>query len=265
MSFKLTRPLAWPLLLAGLAASGQLAAQSEPTQGTLEAGALHHTLSDGFGNWNHLFVRGNVRLGADDLLNAELVHARQFGDSGNLMVLGDTHTFNADWYGSASMATSTGGFFFPHSRFDLTANRKWLAGRNLVSTLGLTAINAKDGHRDRSLLAGASYYFAGPWIAEGGMRFNRSNPGRVNSNGKYLALTYAENQRRMVSLRRSIGSEAYQYIGENALLVDFHSSSWTGTWRQWLRPKQGFQVRAESYSNPYYHRHGIELSLFQEF
>lgn len=240
-------------------------AQGAAPTASVEIGALRHTLSDGYGSWTHQFVRGTVQAGADDTWNAELVNARQFGDRGTLIVLGNTHRFDERWYGSVFVAGSSGGFFFPHARLDVSASRKWLAQGNLVSTLGLTAVDAKDGHKDRSVLLGASYYFDSPWMVEGGLRINRSNPGQVVSNGKYLAVTYGRQQQQIVSLRYGFGSEAYQYVGANALLVDFDSNVRTATWRKWLRPHQGFQLRAEAYHNPFYDRRGIELAAFQEF
>ncbi len=258
--------LAAATLLTAL--SWQAAAQTLPVASApamLEAGVLHHTLTDGFGNWQDVFVRGNLRTDSADLWNAELVHSKHFGANGTLFVLGNTHDFDARWYSNVSVSGSSGGFFLPNFRFDVTANRKWLAQSNFVTKLGLTSVRAKDGHEDRSLLLGATYYFQIPLVLEGGVHINRSNPGQVMSHNKFLALTYGRDKERIVSLVHSVGSEAYQYIGAQALLVDFDSHASTATWRQWLRPRQGFQLRAEAYHNPYYSRHGVELALFQEF
>lgn len=248
------------MIVAVLACCGTAAAQPV----TVEAGALRHTLSEGYGRWTHQFVRGAWQGGADSW-NVELVNARQFADRGTLLVLGNTHRFDERWYSSASVSGSSGGFFFPQARLDLAANRKWLAQRQLISTLGITAVNAKDGHRDRSLLLAATYYFDSPWVLEGGLRINRSNPGQVVSRASYLAATYGRHQQQILSLRYGFGAEAYHQVGAHALLVDFKSNVWTATWRRWVRPRQGFQLRAESYHNPFYDRRGVELSAFQEF
>jgi len=250
------------LLMASVAAAS---AQADAPSASVDVGVLRHTLSDGYGSWTQQFVRGVYQAGAADTWNAELVHARQFGDRGTLLVLGNTHQFDERWYASLSAAGSNGGFFFPRARVDLSLNRKWLATRKLVGTLGLTAIDAKDGHRDRSVLLGVAYYFDSPWVLEGGVRLNRSNPGRVASNGKYAAVTYGRQQRQILALRYGFGSEAYQYVGPSALLVDFDSHVWNATWRAWLAPRRGIQVRAEAYRNPFYARRGVELAAFQEF
>jgi YaiO family outer membrane protein len=252
--------LAWAVL--GAAPALALAAQPDLT---LDAGVIHHQLTDGFPAWNHAFVRGSFRSSPSDTWLGEVVDAREFGDRGQLFVLGDTHTFSPLWYASVSASTSNHGFFYPHARADVTVNRKWGALSNVVTTVGITAVNAKDGHADRSVLLGLSYYAAGPWLAEAGTRLNRSNPGRVDSRSQYLALTYVRAQRRIVSLRQGWGEEAYQYISSGALLVNFHSHTTTATWREWVTAHAGFQLRAESYHNPYYDRRGLEVALFQEF
>lgn len=249
-------------LLAALCHAG--AALADPG-GVLEAGLLHHALSGGYGKWNDQFVRANLRTSAHSVWNAELVHGRRFGDSGTLAVLGNTRDFSDAWYGSASVSGSAGGFYFPSLRLDLTANRKWGVQRKLVTTAGLTMFHAKDGHRDRSLLLGAAYYFDLPLVLQGGMRLNRSNPGAVSSRTSYLAASYGRDKDRLVSFQHGFGREAYQLIGPDALLVGLDSKVDTLTWREWLRPKQGIQLRAEQYSTAFYRRRGVELALFQEF
>ncbi len=231
----------------------------------VEVGALQHTLTAGFPDWRHQFVRANLRTDPDNLWDADLVHAARFDDSGTMLVLGNTHQFNPAWYTNVSVAASSGGFFFPSLRMDVAVNRKWGAQQKLVTTVGLTAFNAKDGHRDRSLLLGLTYYFDLPLVIEGGIRINRSNPGAVVSRANYVAMTYGRAQHRIVALRHGFGEEAYQLIGANALLVDLNSNVSTLTWREWLRPQQGVQLRVEKYSTPFYRRRGVELALFQEF
>ncbi|HWU84388.1 MAG TPA: YaiO family outer membrane beta-barrel protein [Rhodocyclaceae bacterium] len=238
---------------------------AEPSSGYIEAGLLHHSLSAGYPAWQGVFLRAGWRSDPDNFWSAELVKSQEFGDQGTLAVLGNTHTINERWYTNVSVSGSSGGFYLPTLRMDVSANRKWLERLNLVTTVGLTAINARDGHEDRSLLLAASYYFEAPFVLEGGIRFNNSNPGQVKSTSQYVALTYGEHRKQILSLRYGFGEEAYQYIGVDAPLINFNSNVWTGTWRKWINPRQGFQVRAESYHNPYYNRMGMELSVFQEF
>jgi len=253
------------LCCALLAAMGSAAAQSTPG-GTVEAGLLHHSLTGDLGDWNQQFVRGTLRTSDATVWNADLVNANQFGAHGTLVVGGVTHVINEDWYGGLG-ASYGSSFFYPQARLDAVINRKLGADRNVIATLGLTAVNARDGHRDRSVLLGLSWYLPSAWVLQGGIRINRSNPGSVMANAKYVAATWGYNKQQYIALRYDIGEEAYQYIGAgtNDLLVNFRSNVISGTWRKWLAPTYGFQLRAEAYHNPYYNRRGLEAALFKEF
>lgn len=248
--------------LALLALHGTAQAQTA----TLEAGLLHHSLSDGLGQWNQQFVRGTWRTSEATVWNADLVNARQFGAHGTLAVAGVTHVFNDDWYGSVGGSYGS-SFFYPKGRADAVLNRKLGAAKNIVATLGATAVNARDGHRDRSVLLGLSWYLQNALVLQGGTRINRSDPGGVMANAKYVAATWGYNKQQYISVRYDQGEEAYQYIGAGVadLLVNFRSNVASATWRKWLGPTHGFQLRAEAYHNPYYNRRGLEAALFKEF
>lgn len=234
--------------------------------GFLEAGITQSSLTAGYGNWKGQFVRGMWQSDENNVWNVEIAHLEEFGNSGVLFVLGDSHTINPEWFVNAYVSTSSGGeLFLPQLRLDVSINRKWLEKLNLVTTLGFTAINAKDGHEDRSVLLGASYYFEQPWVIEGGVRFNNSNPGSVSSTSEYFAVTYGRDKERYISLMYGYGGEAYQNIGENAIISDFLSNVWTLTWRQWVDRDYGFQLRAVSYHNPHYDRAGAEIAVFRDF
>ena len=244
-------------------AAGQSGVRAEGS--TIEAGLLHHDLGNIYGTWNQQFLRGVFLLNAGNVVNADLVHSAQYGATGTLYALGLTHTFDDSWYGSVAASGSSGGFYLPHSRYDIVANRKLGAQSNVVATLGFTAIDAKDGHSDRSLLLGMAYYTPYSLVLEGGTRINRSSPGSVRANAYYVAGTWGQNRQQYITLRFGAGEEAYQVINADATLVNFNSSVATATWRKWLNPTQGFQVRAEAYHNPYYNRRGLEFAVFQEF
>lgn len=255
--------------VALLGVVGAARAAEEPLKlkmsGMLEAGIMHHGLSAGYGVWNGQFVRGVLQTDAVNVWNGEIVHASQFGDSGVLLASGLTHTINPDWFVAGGVSTSAGGFFLPRLRLDLSISRKWLEQRNLVTTVGVTVANAKDGHSDRSVLLAAAYYFERPWVVEGGVRLNQSNPGGIASTTVFVAGTYGREKWRLVSLRYQFGTEAYQLIGNSAALADFRSDAWTLTWREWVARDYGFQLRVESYRNPTYGRQGVELSVFKDF
>jgi YaiO family outer membrane protein len=248
----------------------ELAAAAAPLavfqmSGYLELGVMQHQLTQNYPNWNGQFVRGFLRTAVDTAWQLEILGSSQFGDSGTLLVLGNTYDINENWYTTNSIASSRGGFFLSQLKLDSAINRIWLDGRNLVTSVGLGVVQAKDEHSDLSVMLSGAYHFSEPWVLEGGIRFNQSNPGGVASTGKYAALTYGRDQASIVSLRYGFGTEAYQTLGTNVQISNFASDVYTLTWRKWLRPKLGVQLRLEAYKNPNYSRNGVEVSVFQEF
>lgn len=230
-----------------------------------EVGVSSHSLNSGFSNWNSVYARTQYRLTERDALLAEVEKSHQFDDSGTYFALGDTHTFNNDWYGSLTVGSSTGGFYLPRVRVDAFLNRKLLKERNLVATVGAGYYKARDIHNDRSLYLGATYYFAPKWILEGGVRFNRSSPGSVNSTSQFAALTYGQERKRYITLRFGSGREAYQFIGPTTELVDFASNEASVTVRQWIGPNRGVNLVLDKYFNPSYDSRGISLGYFQNY
>lgn len=234
-------------------------------KGSVEAGLGFHRLT-GYPNWNSQFLRGNYAPDPQNNWTAEIAHMSQYDDKGVLMVLGNTHVLNEDWYTSTAVGTSSGGFFLPRLRADVLLHRKLLDARNLVVGAGVSAIKAKDEHRDVALILNAAYYFESPWVLEAGMRTNRSNPGGVVASYYNMSVTYGRDKQRYVSLLMSAGREGYQLVsGGGSALADFSSHDTLLTWREWVERDWGFQVRIGAYGNPFYRRHGGELSLFWDF
>lgn len=231
----------------------------------LEIGLHRSSLSAGNPSWSGGFVKGSWWRDSRLLMMGEISSQKRYGDHGTYVSLGATRIINDDWYGSMFVASGMDGFFLPEFRLDAFISRKWLSRRQLITTAGISHIRAKDEHRDLSLFLGSSYYFAGPWILEGGLHHNRSDPGDVTANSAYLALTYGEAGDQYLILRHSAGREAYQLIGPNADISDFSSRNSSLVWRKWLAPRMGFTLRLEHYSNPYYERNSLELSNFQNF
>jgi YaiO family outer membrane protein len=233
--------------------------------GFIETGLNYHILTDGQDNWFGQYLRGTLDFKHKNIIAYEVVHQEEFGDDGTFFSLGLTHVLNPDWYGSLSVGTSAGGFFWPRFRLDAFVNRKWLEQRNLVTTIGFGYYDAKDVHYDFSAFIGAAYYFESPWIVEVGLRYNFSQPGNVTAPGPFAAVTYGRNKAYYLVLRVGIGREAYQVVGPDEAITDFASQVVTLTWRQWLTREWGFKLQTEYYHNPFYQRVGFEGGVFWDF
>ena len=235
-----------------------------PSNSFVETGGSYSTLTQGFGNWSGGYARAVITTGRS-VWDAEINHQSEFHDQGTYMALGNTLTFNPDWYGSLTIGSSVGGFFYPRIRTDAFINRKWLHRRQLITSLGFSYDHAKDAHFDNGLLVGATYYFDAPWIIEGGIHINDSRPGSVFSSTQFLAVTQGREKHHYLVVRAGAGREAYQLIGPTTALAEFPSQTFTITWRQWAGRNWGFNFVADYYHNSFYQRGGSSFGLFKEF
>jgi YaiO family outer membrane protein len=236
---------------------------AEPVR-SLELSAGEQRLTNGFGKWNDVTLKG--AYGVDKhLLQGELSRHKRFGESGTFLGVSDTYTFNEDWHGSLAVGAGDGAFYLPRYRVDATLYRKFLPGRNLVGSVGIGHYKAPDGHTDRSVSLGAAYYFEAPWIVEGGVRLNRSEPGSVDTQQQFVAVTWGRNKQDLVTARYGWGEEGYLAIAANRQLVNFESREASLTWRHWFNPRTGVLVGANRYTNPLYRRSGVNVGIFHDF
>lgn len=257
------RPLSGSLETMAPALPGAPAAGAQGLR-SLELTAGAQNLTNNFGNWRELALRGAYGL-PGHLLQGELSLHRRFGEDGAYASLGDTIDFNQDWFGSAAIGVGDGAFYLPRYRVDASLSRKWLPARNLVTSIGGGYYKAPDGHTDRSLLLGAAYYFEQPWIVEGGIRFNSSNPGSVQTTQQFLALTYGRQKQDVVTARVGWGEEGYLAIGPATQLVNFRSREASVSWRHWLNDRWAVVTALNVYRNPLYRRTGATIGLVREF
>lgn len=230
----------------------------------VETGGNYLTLTNGFGSWSGGYSRGVYDQGKN-IWNAEISGQREFGDAGVYFAAGDTHNFNADWYGSLTLGSSAGGFFWPRFRADGFINKKWLGRKQWITTVGTSYIMAKDAHRDHNLYLGSTYYFEKPWIVEEGIYFNISHPGAVFAPAGFVAVTQGHNKQQYITVHAGFGEEAYQLIGPAASLSQFNSQTLTITWRKWMAPNWGFNFVGDYYHSPFYLRGGSSFGFFKEF
>jgi YaiO family outer membrane protein len=230
----------------------------------VEVGGSYRQLSNAFGDWSGGYARGVLTEGKN-IWNGEINGQHEFGAGGVYMAAGDTYNFNPDWYGSLTLGSSVGGFFWPRFRADAFANRKLLSRKQLIATIGYGYYASKDVHRDQSVFLGTTYYFQKPWIIEDGIRFNVSNPGVVFSPAGFVAVTEGRNQHHYVTVNAGFGEEAYQIVGPSTVLSRFLSQNLTITWRQWAGKTWGFNLVADYYHSPFYQRGGGSFGFFKQF
>lgn len=237
---------------------------AEEGQRRLELTAGGQNLSAGYGDWSDLTLRGMYKT-SSHLLQSEISVNRRFGQNGTFVGISDTYTFNEDWFGSVALGAGNGAFYLPNYRMDAAIYKKWLEQRSLVTSLGAGYYKAPDGHVDKSISLGAAYYFDAPWIVEGGLRLNSSNPGSIKTQQQFVAVTYGRDKQDLVTVRHGWGGEGYLSLASNAQLVNFKSRETSLSWRHWIDARTGISVGANHYVNPLYRRSGVSFGIFHDF
>ncbi|SRR6266496_179206 len=230
----------------------------------VEAGGSYLPMSDKFGHVSGGYARGSMTQGKN-VLFGEINGQHEFADAGTYIAAGDTFTISPQWYGSLTLGSSVGGFFWPRFRADGFINKKWFERGQFITTAGFGYYAAKDVHRDRSYYVGSTYYFSKPWIVEQGVRFNVSDPGTVYSPSGFVAVTHGRNKHYYLTVRTGFGEEAYQLVGPTASLSDFTSQTFTVTWRKWIRKSWGINVVGDFYHSPFYVKGGSLIGVFKDF
>lgn len=230
----------------------------------LELSAGGQSLSNGYGPWRELTLRGTYGL-PGHVLQGEVSALRRFNKDGAYLGISDTYTFNDDWFGALALGAGDGAFYLPRYRVDATLFRKFLPDRNLVGSVGVGHYNAPDGHTDNSLSLGLVYYFKAPWIVEGGVRLNSSNPGAIRTQQQFVAVTWGRNKQDLVTGRYGWGGEGYLATAVATQLVNFQSDEASLVWRHWLSPRTGVLTGINRYKNPLYVRTGFNVGIFHDF
>ncbi len=230
----------------------------------VEVGGSYLPMSDKFGHVSGGYGRASITQGKN-VWFGEMNGQHEFSDAGTYIAAGDTYTINHQWYGSLTVGSSIGGFFWPRFRADGFIDKKWFERGQFITTAGFGYYAAKDVHRDRSYYLGSTYYFSKPWIVEEGVRFNVSNPGAVYSPSGFVAVTHGRDKHYYLTVRAGFGEEAYQLVGPTASLSDFTSQTFTITWRKWIHKSWGINVVGDFYHSPFYFKGGNLIGVFKDF
>lgn len=255
-------------LLAGFA----LCLRSAPAQGQdatdrmrLDATVNAHRVSGGFGDWRGASLRLTGRPSVRDTWYLDALWQRAFGDEGVYASASAQRAFTPVWSGFLGVGSGSGDFFFPDLRVDAVLTRKWGAGRRLLTNIGTTIVDAKQGYSDAGGMLSLTAYAGSALVMEAGGRLNRSAPGAVTTGRGFTSLTFGRDHAGYLVFRGSTGDEGYQLLGTSTAIRRFHSSEGAVSWRQWLGRHGGFVVQGERYRNDAYARTGVSLGFFADW
>ncbi len=261
------------LVLIGLTA---LTAQAETSQTAPPDGLLRpalrsfeittgtQQLTGPYSSWRHQTVHGVLEQG-DHVLQGELSNKNEYDTGGTFLGLTDTVTLDDNKFASLSVGVGDGAFYLPRYRLDGFLYNKWLPKQNFVSSLGVGYYDAPDGHVDLSISLGGAWYFEQPIVLEGGVRFNRSNPGGVMTHQQFIAASYNPDSRNAWSARVAWGSEGYLPVALNTNLVNFNSQEASLAWHRRINQNWGASISINHYRNPTFERSGVDIGLSRHF
>jgi len=252
-----------------------IAPVSGRNQGYVEAGGDYSSLDKNQKDWYGEYLRSAFKSDSANTWNLEVDNQNEFGNQGTFEDIGDTHIWTDRFFTALSAGTSeNGNLFMPNYRVDGNLYYRFLPGKNLVGNIGAGYYDSKIHYHDQNVNFGASYYFSTPWIVEGGMHLDFSDPGNEFAPMAFAAVTWGHNKRDFLTLRYAYGKEAYEDIlinnatGAAALktVVGFDTSEFDVVWRHWFNNTPwGFNARGEYYTSKAYDRVGGSLGVFREF
>jgi YaiO family outer membrane protein len=229
----------------------------------METYISYNRLNSGYKQWREVGVRGLYERGRH-LIYAEAAAINRFNENGSYFAVGDTITLDDNWYTALSLGVGSGATFLPDYRVDGFINRKFLADKSLIGTLGLGYSKIPDGHTNNLQNVGFTYYFNAPWVVQGGVTRTTSNPGDVQTTQRFVAATWGQQKQTLVIGRYGWGREGWLALGDSNFVSNFSSHQASISMRQWLGSSWGTNVGYEQYKNPFYTRKGLNLSIFWE-
>lgn len=210
-------------------------------------------------------LRGVWAWAGGDVLNAEILDERKFGQHGGVFALGGNKVLTPDWSLGGTLVLGHGGDAWAKRRFDVELTKAWTAKRNILTRVAGYHASFDGNRSDKGWRLSTTAYLDAPVVLEAGVTFNVSEPGKVRSRMPFVAATLGREGQQVLVLRGSRGTEAYQSVGADKQLVDFKSDSISLRWQYWLAPSYGLVVQGERYHNPSYDRTTFGVGGFAQW
>ncbi len=225
----------------------------------------HSTLNAGYSSWNDVNILNYLNVQTDHQFVIETDYKNRFGESGLLAAMNYTDTYSPEWYQDFSVTASTNSNILPAWLVFSEIHRKFLGQKNLVAGIGLGYVATHDPYTDINGLAEATYFFEHNFSFEGGIRFNRSNPGSVFTVRGFGVLSYLYDSRIEAALKLEAGREGYTIVGANQFVNEFSSKEESLQVRYWWSPRWGTSLNFDFYQSAFYDRNEIALAVLMKY
>ena len=230
---------------------------------SFELHVAHHDLNSGYAHWSEEGVRGIYEI-SNHQFAGELTGTNRFNENGIYAAVQDTLLLNADWFASFALGGGDGAAYLPKYRMDGFIHRKFLEDRQLVGSVGLGYYRSPDNHRDDNASLGLTYYSTLPWVIQAQAKRTRSLPGDVVTHQYFVAATWGNHKKTLITGRHGWGREGYQSLGDALSIAQFDSHETSLAIKHWISHDWGFRASLERYHNPYYRRDGLNFSIFKD-
>lgn len=234
-----------------------------PERAAIEAVLDNGRMSDGYGGATAVALRG-MMVTSYGIWQAELDRQSRFGFAGQYGALSLTHDISEDYYFTVGAGTGNSELFSKW-RVDVAGYRKFGPDRRFVAGIGAYYAQGQDSDRsDQGLVLSTLAYFQSV-VLEGGLRFNRANPGMVFGPSQYVAATIGNDEKRALVLRVEHAREAYQVLSTGSERADYNSMSYAIQWRERVSRDLLLLIGAQYYHNPFYNRTYGEIGFRWSF
>ena len=251
-------------LAAVAAVAAPLCAQA-PLAGGLpgrwvEANALAQSVTNGYGDWQGVYVRG-VRPSARDTWYLDALALRAFGEDGLQIGAAHRHDWTGRVFQMLGASVGSGASIMPRVRVDGALGLRLGAARRWQATGGVSYVKSVTELSDLAAIASLAWYAPHAVMIEVGGRYNTSRPGNIRSHRLSTTTVWTPSPRRTFSLRGIGGSEGWQVVRSGTTLQRFQSQEGALAWREKLTPSFAISVQGDWYHNPYYTRSGVTVGV----
>lgn len=250
-------------LAAALAARPHVVTAQAPLAGGLpgswvEANVFAQGVSNNFGDWSGLYVRG-VRASPRSTTYGEVLALDAFRERG--VQLGATR--RDDWsthvFTAIGANLSNGAPILPRGRVDGLVGVRFGRRNAWQATAGGSYVKSITDLYDVAGTASLAWYAPRLLLLEAGVRANTSNPGNIRSHRVHGVAVITPSPRRSISLRAIGGTEGWQIVSTTTTLTRFHSTEFALAWREKLSTRWALSVQGDAYENPFYTRRGVTV------
>lgn len=234
-----------------------------PERAAIEVVLDNGRMNNGYGGATAVAVRG-MMVTSYGIWQGELDRQSRFGFAGEYGTLSLTHDINEDYYFLVGAGAGSSELFSKW-RVDVAGYRKFGPDRRFVAGIGAYYAPGQDsGRSDQGLVLSTLAYFPSV-VLEGGLRFNRANPGQVYGPSQYIAATIGSDEKRALVIRVEHAREAYQVLSTGTERVDYNSMSYAIQWRERVSRDLLLLVGVQYYLNPFYNRTYGEIGFRWSF